>query len=99
MHLLGRAHRLCIGINLANAALSLVLGAVVEYGLRLFETDERDVKYMYDFQTSHSKLDSLFGRLWKGSIRRKSGFFVAPLSEAEEKVAVNSARNQQPPQT
>ncbi|KAK4539289.1 hypothetical protein LTR36_000815 [Oleoguttula mirabilis] len=58
MHALGKGHRRCIGINLANAAMSLVLAAVVEYDLELFETKESDIKFKYDLQISHPEMGS-----------------------------------------
>lgn len=58
MHALGKGHRKCLGINVANAAMSLVLAAFVEYDMKLFETTESDVKFKYDFQISHPELDS-----------------------------------------
>ncbi|KAK5130696.1 hypothetical protein LTR08_001726 [Meristemomyces frigidus] len=58
MHSLGKGHRKCIGINVANAAISLVLAAIVEYDITLFETKESDIKFKYDFQISHPELGS-----------------------------------------
>lgn len=55
---LGKGHRKCIGMHLAQAALSLVLAEIVRYDLTLYQTDETDVKMLYDFQISHPRLDS-----------------------------------------
>lgn len=55
---LGKGHRKCIGINLANAEICLALGVLAGYELRLFETDESDVKFKHDYHISHPKLDS-----------------------------------------
>ena len=58
MHALGKGHRRCLGINVANAALSLVLHEITKYDMTLFETDERDIKFQHDYQISHPRLDS-----------------------------------------
>nr|POE72333.1 trichodiene oxygenase [Quercus suber] len=59
IHALGKGHRKCIGIHVANAALCLMLAELINYDMALFETDEDDIKFQYDFQISHPKLDSL----------------------------------------
>ncbi|KAF2120489.1 cytochrome P450 [Lophiotrema nucula] len=55
---MGRGPYKCIGINVANAEMSMVLAAVAGYELQLFETDEEDVKFMSDSQIAHPKPDS-----------------------------------------
>ena len=54
----GRGHRKCIGINLANAEITLAIAKAVMYDMELYETDERDVKFQYDYQISMPRLDS-----------------------------------------
>ena len=58
MHALGKGYRRCIGVNVANAALSLGLAAISDFDIDLFETDELDVKFQHDFQISFSRLDT-----------------------------------------
>ncbi|PVH94054.1 cytochrome P450 [Periconia macrospinosa] len=58
MTALGKGHRRCIGVNVANAAMSLVLAELTKFDLKLFETDESDVKFQFDFQVSHARMDS-----------------------------------------
>jgi len=55
---LGRGPYKCVGINVANAEMSMALAAVAKYNLELFETDEEDVKFKYDYHVAHPKLDS-----------------------------------------
>ena len=55
---LGKGHRKCLGINLANAEMCLALAVLADYEMRLFETDERDVKFQHDYQISHPRLDT-----------------------------------------
>jgi cytochrome P450 len=55
---LGKGHRKCIGINLANAEICLALTVFAGYGMRLFETDESDVKFQHDYQISHPNMGS-----------------------------------------
>jgi cytochrome P450 len=54
----GKGHRKCLGINLANAVLCLAIATAAKYDMHLFETDEKDVRFQYDFQISHPRLDS-----------------------------------------
>ncbi|KAK5730515.1 hypothetical protein LTR15_000452 [Elasticomyces elasticus] len=54
----GKGHRRCIGVNLANASMSLALSTLAMYDMDLFETDESDVKFKYDNQISHPKRGS-----------------------------------------
>ena len=56
---MGKGHRICLGRNLANAELCLMIAALAEYDMKLFETDESDVKFQHDYQISHPRLDSL----------------------------------------
>lgn len=55
---MGRGTYKCIGINVANAEMCMVLSAVARYSMDLFETDEEDVKFKYDYHVAHAKLDS-----------------------------------------
>jgi cytochrome P450 len=55
---MGRGPYKCIGINVANAEMSMVLAAVTQYDLQLYKTSEEDVRFMYDYQVAHGKLDS-----------------------------------------
>ena len=55
---LGKGHRKCLGINLANAEMCLALLVLAGYEMRLFETDESDVRFKHDYQISHPKLAS-----------------------------------------
>jgi cytochrome P450 len=55
---MGRGPYKCIGINLANAEMCMVLAAVARYDMELFETDEDDVRFQYDYHVSSPKLDS-----------------------------------------
>ena len=50
--------RICIGMNLANAEMFLVLAAVAQYDMELFETDLSDVQFKHDFHVAYPKLDS-----------------------------------------
>lgn len=55
----GKGMRRCIGINLAQAELSMVLAEVMKcFDLELFETTEDDVKFLHDYHVAHPKLDS-----------------------------------------
>ena len=55
---LGKGHRKCIGINLANAEMCLALAVFAGYEMRLFETGESDVKFQRDYHISHPKMGS-----------------------------------------
>lgn len=55
---LGKGHRKCLGINLANAEMCLALSTLARYKMRLFETDESDVRFKHDYQISHPKMGS-----------------------------------------
>lgn len=55
----GRGARQCIGINLANAEMSLALTAIANYDLELYETDVEDVEFRFDYQVAQPRLDSL----------------------------------------
>ncbi|TGO33321.1 hypothetical protein BHYA_0252g00020 [Botrytis hyacinthi] len=55
----GKGGRICIGIELARAELYLVTAALVtRFDMKLFETDDSDVAFMYDYQVAMPKLDS-----------------------------------------
>lgn len=58
MMALGKGHRKCLGINVANAALCLTLSNAADYDMELFETDETDIKFKHDYQISHPRLDT-----------------------------------------
>jgi hypothetical protein len=58
MMAMGRGPYKCIGINVANAEMSMVLAAVTRYDLQLYATDEEDVRFRYDYQVAHHRLDS-----------------------------------------
>ena len=45
-------------MNLAQAELCLAVAAVAKYDMELFETDERDVRFRYDYHVAHPRLDS-----------------------------------------
>ena len=59
MMALGKGHRRCLGINVANAGMCLVLSSFVEHNMSLYETDLSDVAFKHDYQIAHPKLDSL----------------------------------------
>jgi cytochrome P450 len=60
---LGRGTYKCIGINLANAEMCMALAAVARYDMELFETNEDDVKFLYDYHVAHARLDSKGARV------------------------------------
>ncbi|KAF4629085.1 hypothetical protein G7Y89_g9065 [Cudoniella acicularis] len=47
-----KGSRSCVGINLAHAEMFLVIAAVARYDMKLYQTDEIDVKFQHDFQVS-----------------------------------------------
>lgn len=51
--------RMCIGQNLANAELLLTITELAKWDMTLFETDERDVKFLHDYHVATPRLDSL----------------------------------------
>ena len=55
---LGKGHRVCLGKNVAHAEICLMLQVLADYDLKLYETDESDVKFQHDYQISHPRLDS-----------------------------------------
>lgn len=58
---MGKGHRRCLGLNLANAAMALVLTRFVEGDLgemELFETTYEDVEFKHDYQIAHPRLDT-----------------------------------------
>ena len=59
MMALGKGHRRCLGINVANAGMCLVLAAFAEFEMSLYETDLSDVAFRHDYQIAHPRLDSL----------------------------------------
>lgn len=58
MMAMGRGPYKCIGINVANAEMSMVLAKVAGYEMRLFETGEEDVRFKFDYQVAHPRLGS-----------------------------------------
>lgn len=54
----GKDHRVCSGMHLADAELCLMLASLAEYDMQLCEIDERDVKFEHDYQISHTRLDT-----------------------------------------
>ncbi|OKL57675.1 hypothetical protein UA08_06947 [Talaromyces atroroseus] len=55
----GRGTRLCLGMNLAWAELFFAMGMMFRrFDYELYQTDESDVRYKYDFFTPRVKLDS-----------------------------------------
>ncbi|QSZ35699.1 hypothetical protein DSL72_006821 [Monilinia vaccinii-corymbosi] len=55
----GKGSRICIGIELARAELYLVTAALVKrFDMKLFETDEGDVSFVYDYHVAMPKRDS-----------------------------------------
>lgn len=59
MMALGKGHRVCLGRYLANAEISLMLEVLSRFELKLYKTEESDVKFQHDYQVSHPRLDSL----------------------------------------
>lgn len=53
-----KGSRSCVGINLAHAEMFLVIAAVARYDMKLYQTDETDVKFQHDFQVAFPKRDS-----------------------------------------
>ncbi|KAK3671058.1 hypothetical protein LTR78_009019 [Recurvomyces mirabilis] len=53
MHSFGKGHRRCLGLNLANAEMSLAMAVIAQYDLELFESNESEVSFKYDFQVPH----------------------------------------------
>jgi cytochrome P450 len=58
MHSFGKGHRRCLGMNLANASLSLALAEIAQYDIDLFDTTEEDVAFKYDYQVAQPHLES-----------------------------------------
>ncbi|SMR43603.1 unnamed protein product [Zymoseptoria tritici ST99CH_1A5] len=58
MMALGKGHRRCLGINVANAGMCLIVAAVAEWDMKAWDTDERDVAFLHDYQVAHGRLDS-----------------------------------------
>lgn len=54
----GKGHTKCVGIDLAKAEICFALWLLAMYNLRLWETDEKDVRFQHDYQISHPRLDS-----------------------------------------
>lgn len=51
--------RICIGIELARAEICPVKAALAtRFDMKLFETDDSDVAFLYDYQVAMPKLDS-----------------------------------------
>ncbi|CAK3804113.1 cytochrome P450 [Lecanosticta acicola] len=58
MMALGKGQRKCVGMNVANAGMCLVLEEVVGYEMELFETGYEDVAFLHDYQIAHPRLDT-----------------------------------------
>ncbi|ESZ91309.1 cytochrome P450 [Sclerotinia borealis F-4128] len=55
----GKGGRKCLGIELARTELLLATAALVrKFELKLWNTDEREVAFVHDYQVAHSNLDS-----------------------------------------
>ncbi|KAJ5591481.1 uncharacterized protein N7459_001850 [Penicillium hispanicum] len=55
----GKGGRKCLGTELARAELCLVISTLVrKFDMELWETDESDVAFLYDFQVAMPKLES-----------------------------------------
>ncbi|USW50016.1 Putative cytochrome P450 [Septoria linicola] len=56
---MGKGHRRCLGLNLANAGMALVLARFVsEAGaMKLWETTYEDVEFKHDYQIAHPKVE------------------------------------------
>ncbi|KAM0179497.1 hypothetical protein ACHAPC_007982 [Botrytis cinerea] len=55
----GKGGRVCIGIELARAELYFFTAALVtRFDMKLFETDDSDVAFLYDYQVAMPKSDS-----------------------------------------
>ena len=55
---MGRGTYKCIGVNLADTEMYMAIAAIACYEMELFETDEDDVKFQYDFHVAHPKLNT-----------------------------------------
>ncbi|KAI1430777.1 cytochrome P450 [Xylaria sp. CBS 124048] len=53
-----RGPRTCIGRHLANAEMAVLIAAMARWDLRLFETDETDVKFKHDYHVLRPSLES-----------------------------------------
>ncbi|KAF7195672.1 Cytochrome P450 monooxygenase [Pseudocercospora fuligena] len=67
MMALGKGHRRCLGVNLANAGMCLVLASMAQYHTELFETTYEDVAFKHDYQIAHPRLDTRGIRVKVGS--------------------------------
>ena len=70
---MGRGIHMCIGINLANAEMRLVLAAVAQYDLELFETNEEDTRFS---MTIMSRLRSWTRKAYELEHCKANGLFV-----------------------
>lgn len=55
---MGRGTYKCIGINLANAEMCMAIAAIARYEMKLYDTDEDDVRFQYDYHVAYPKLDT-----------------------------------------
>ena len=53
---------MCIGMNLANAELSLAVAEMAKWDMSLAETVEADVKFLHDYHVATPRLDSVGAR-------------------------------------
>lgn len=58
MMALGKGHRRCLGINVANSGMCLVLAALAGLEMELWETGYEDVAFLHDYQIAHPRLDT-----------------------------------------
>ena len=58
MFAFGKGPRKCVGMNLAQAELCMTIAAMAKYDMKLFETDERDVRFQHDYHVAHPRLQS-----------------------------------------
>lgn len=58
MMAMGKGHRRCLGVNVANAGMCLILSAVAGFEMELWETGYEDVAFLHDYQIAHPRLDT-----------------------------------------
>ncbi|KAK4505775.1 hypothetical protein PRZ48_003740 [Zasmidium cellare] len=58
MMALGKGHRRCLGINVAQSGMCLVLAVVAGFEMELYETGYEDVAFLHDYQVATPRLDS-----------------------------------------
>lgn len=58
MMALGKGHRRCLGIHVANSGMCLILAALARFEMELWETAYEDVAFLHDYQIAHPRLDT-----------------------------------------